>query len=78
MQNRQFKCLKEKRNLEVGDIVLIVEDLPRNKWLMGRITETFPGKAQLVRSVKVKHSTGKLMRPKQKVYVLEEVGSTKS
>ena len=74
LQCRQ-KWLKEKKNLKVGDIVLIVEDLPRNKWLMGRISEAFPGKDQLVRCVKVKHSTGTLTRPVHKVCLLEEVGN---
>lgn len=45
-------------NVRVGQIVLIKEDnLKPSQWLMGRITRTFPGKDQLVRSVEVEHIT---------------------
>ena len=44
-------------NLDVGDVVLLVdEDVKRNKWPMGRITETFPGDDGLVRKVSVRPS----------------------
>ena len=44
-------------NLDVGDVVLLVDDdVKRNKWPMGRITETFPGDDGLVRKVNVKTS----------------------
>ena len=74
LQQRQ-KWLKETRNLEEGDIVLIIDNLPRNKWLTGRVIETYPGKDKLVRSVKLKHSTGILVRPVQKLCLLEEADS---
>ncbi|XP_063965023.1 uncharacterized protein LOC135156448 [Lytechinus pictus] len=73
LQQRQ-KWQKPTRNLVEGDIVLIMDDQPRNKWLMGRVTETFPGKDKLVRSVKVKHSSGTLERPVQKLCLLEATG----
>ena len=74
LQQRQ-KWRKETRNLQRDDLVLIMDDQPRNKWLMGRVIETFPGKDKLVRSVKVKHSRGVLVRPVQKLCLLEAAGS---
>ena len=44
-----------RRNVAVGDIVLVVEkDLPRNSWSKGRVVKVFPGKDGLVRHVDVK------------------------
>ena len=74
LQQRQ-KWRKEARNLQKDDLVLIMEDQPRSKWLMGRVVETFPGRDNLVRSVKVKHSSGTLERPVQKLCLLEAAGS---
>lgn len=52
-QHRQ-KWKEAQSNVQVGQIVLIKEDnMPPSQWCMGRITKTFPGKDQLVRSVEV-------------------------
>ena len=49
------KWEKVKRNMRVGDIVLVIDDLvPRCQWKMAKITETYPGKDGLVRKVKLK------------------------
>ena len=49
LQLRQ-KWLKPKRNLAVGDVVLVsTEALHRNSWPLGRIVETFPDKRGFVR-----------------------------
>ena len=54
LQKRQ-KWTSENRNFTVNDIVLMkVQDLPRNKWLIARVIEVFPSKDGLVRSVKVR------------------------
>lgn len=74
MQERQ-KWLDPQRNLAVGDIVLLVDELPRNKWVIGKVTETYPGKDNLVRSVKVKTSSVELIRPVRKLCLLETVES---
>lgn len=43
-----------KRNLQIGDIVLMRDDdLPRNEWRLGRISETMADKDGLVRRVKL-------------------------
>ena len=52
-QTRQ-KWDKQVQNLQVGDIVLVVDDqLPRCHWRLGRVVEVFPGQDSLVRKVKV-------------------------
>ncbi|XP_067945136.1 uncharacterized protein [Watersipora subatra] len=50
-QKWQSKC----QNLVKGDIVLLTDDnAPRNQWRTGVIEETFPGKDNLVRRVKIR------------------------
>ncbi|KAJ8034949.1 hypothetical protein HOLleu_21988 [Holothuria leucospilota] len=73
MQERQ-KRLDPQRNLVVGDIVLHVdEELPRNTWIIGRVTETYLGKDNLVRSGKVKTFSAEFIRPVRKLGLLEAI-----
>ena len=73
LQSRQ-KWLAQNRNLAIGDIVLLVsEDTPRSVWPIARIVDTFPGKDGLVRSVQVKTKNSILVRPVNKLCLLEEV-----
>jgi hypothetical protein len=52
LQQRSKWC-QTHRNLQVGDIVLAVDEaLPRCFWRLGRVTEVFPGTDGLVRRVK--------------------------
>lgn len=58
------KWLKEKRNLRIGDLVVVKdENLPPTKWKLGRIEQVLPGKDELVRSVIVRTATGIYARP---------------
>ena len=68
------KWQKKKRQIEKGDIVLIVENnVPRGlKWNLGRVVEVFPGKDGIVRNVALKTKTGELKRSIQKCCVLVE------
>ena len=66
------------RNIRAGDIVLIVEDLPRNQWTMGRVVETYPGDDNLVRTAKVKTKSSTLVRPIHKLCLLESVEGLES
>ena len=51
-------------NLQVGNIVLVCDKtLPRGQWNMGRITDTFPDRHNVVKQVLVKTSTSELKRP---------------
>lgn len=63
--------MKQSKNVEVGDIVLIKEDdLPPSKWLLGRIIEVFPDSEGRVRRVRIKTATTTLMRSIHKLSVL--------
>ena len=64
LQARQ-KWIKPKRNLSIGDIVLIKEEnQPRGSWLMGKVTAVEADKEGFVRSVSVKTSTTEIRRHK--------------
>ncbi|MCG7878636.1 MAG: hypothetical protein N0C90_20255, partial [Candidatus Thiodiazotropha endolucinida] len=53
LQSRQ-KWLKVKRNMRVGDIVLLKDDnQPRNRWRIGRVVDTFKDEDGLIRKVKL-------------------------
>lgn len=66
------KWLHRKRNLRVGDIVLLIDDqLPRNCWALGRVLETYAGHDELVRSVKVLTRNNSLVRPVHKLCLVE-------
>ena len=75
LQQRQ-RWLHPERNLQVGDVVLIVDDTaPRCSWQMGRVEETHPGDKGLVRSAKVKTATSRLTRPVTKLCLMLEADS---
>ena len=67
LNNRQ-KWFQASKNFEVGDIVLLAEDLQqRSKWVLGRIVKTFPDRRGLVRTVQVKTQSNVLTRPISKL-----------
>ena len=71
LQVRQ-KWLRPKRNLKVGDLVLVKHDnTARLRWPLGLIVDTYPGSDGLVRSVQVKTQTGVYDRPVDKICLLE-------
>ncbi|XP_052387105.1 uncharacterized protein LOC127933996 [Carassius gibelio] len=71
LQQRQ-KWLQPKRNLQVGDLVIILhENTPRNHWPLGLITQVYPGTDGLVRTVEVKTQAGVFSRPVDKICLLE-------
>ena len=60
LQVRQ-KWLRPRRNLEVGDVVVLKEeDLPRICWKLARISRTYPGTDGLVRKVQIVLATDTL------------------
>ena len=83
LQPRQ-KWVATRRNLHVGDIVIIKDDnLPRNRWKLALVEETYPDDDGLVRKVRLKiadrnldkngRPTGpatRLCRPVQKLILL--------
>ena len=72
LQNRQ-EWLQPKWNVNVGDIVLIVDNsAPRNSWLIGRILATMPDKRGFIRKVLVKTKIPTLGIPISKLCLLIE------
>ena len=72
LQQRQ-KWVREKGNLKVNDLVMLVdENSPRGRWLLGRVMKIFPGHDQRVRVGEVKTKNSTLVRPISKLVLLEE------
>jgi hypothetical protein len=70
--NIRNKWFHQKRNLKVGDVVLVVEaNAKRGDWPLGRITEVRPGADGLVRVVKVKVGKTIYKRPVHRLCPLE-------
>ena len=58
------KWIQDGLPFKQGDLVLLAEDNQRSmQWKLGRILEVFAGNDDLVRVVKVKTSSGELVRP---------------
>ena len=71
LQSRQ-KWHEVTRNIAEGDIVLVVEqNIPRGDWPLGRIIEVNRGRDGLVRSARVKTMKSILVRPVNKLCLLE-------
>ena len=70
------KWISRKRNLEKGDLVLIVDELhPCETWPLGLVTDTFPSEDGLVRRIRLKTAANKeLERDVRKVVLLEREG----
>lgn len=66
------KWHKALTNLKPNALVLLVNDnIPRGRWNLGRILETYPGPDGLVRVAMVKTKDAVYMRPIQKLCLLE-------
>ena len=64
----------DRRNVRVNDVVLIADqNLIREQWKLGRITEVYPGRDDRVRNVQVKTANGLFSRPVNKIVNLSYV-----
>ncbi|XP_062538796.1 uncharacterized protein LOC134207091 [Armigeres subalbatus] len=73
---RRTKWFRDHKPVEVGDLVVVVEDRIRNGWLRGRVLRVFPGRDGRVRNAEVETANaGVLVRSIAKLAVLK-VGST--
>ena len=67
------KWFNRNRNFEVGDVVLLVEDMQhRSNWVVGRVIRTLTDKEGLVRVVQVKARNTVLTRPVTKLCLIEK------
>ena len=72
--NLRQKWITERTNLEVGDIVLVLDEAtPRKDWLLGKVVETSKGGDGLIRSATVKTQNGVYVRPITKLFLLQSV-----
>ncbi|MEO0684671.1 MAG: hypothetical protein AAFY76_06385, partial [Cyanobacteria bacterium J06649_11] len=65
------KWVEEKRNIKIGELVLLQTDAPRGQWPLGVITETIPGRDDRIRMAYVRTCNGTYLRPVAKIYSLE-------
>ena len=69
-QRREWQ--QERRSLEIGDLVLLIEDnVPRGLWPLARVTRVFPGADGRVRSLELRCRQRLLQRPASRVCLLE-------
>ncbi len=72
--NSRSKWQKQTSNLAVGSLVWILEPSSRrSQYLLGRVVEVFVGDDGIVRSAKVRTSTGVYTRPAVKLVSLDDV-----
>ena len=73
--NQRQKWLTAKPNMEIGDLVLVVDETTsRGEWPLGRVTDRRIGRDGLVRSVRVQTRKAQLVRPITKLVHLESFG----
>lgn len=76
-RNRQFFKIHKNQPIKIGEVVLIKEEnIPREKWKMGRIVQLIEGRDGLVRAVMVKTASGTGKRAVQNLCSLEVEGDS--
>ena len=72
------KWTTESRNLEEGDVVLVMEpNVARDHWSLARVVKVHPSSDGRVRKVEVKTQSGFLTRPVTRLCLLEETAMTR-
>ncbi|XP_071959818.1 uncharacterized protein [Antedon mediterranea] len=75
LQERQ-RWIQCKRNIAFGDVVLIMENSPRNSWPMARVESAPKDDKNVIRSVQLRTKSSTLVRPIAKlILILEAVTS---
>ena len=68
------KWTGSRRNVKIGDVVLVAENSPRDNWNIARIIETFPDREGKVRRVRLRTKKKKeLERHVNSLVLLEAV-----
>ncbi|XP_055543629.1 uncharacterized protein LOC129729169 [Wyeomyia smithii] len=68
---RRCKWFENVKELEEGDLALVVNGTGRNQWIRGRVDRVLPGRDGRVRQALVRTATGVLRRPAVKLAVLD-------
>ena len=71
LQQRQ-KWIYPSRNVEIGDIVLLVDNAPKNSWSLGRVVDVIMDKQGHVIIASVKTKSNILQRPVNKLCLILE------
>ena len=66
LQERQ-RWFTPKKNMAIGDVVLLVDNAPRNSWALGRVVHVTDDKKGLARIVRVKTKSNELCRAVHKL-----------
>ncbi len=66
-QGEWEKWQRKVRNLQIGDVIVLLDGRKKGEWCLGRVTNTFPGSDGLVRVLEVKTQFGQYLRPITKV-----------
>ena len=64
------KWYKTRENIQVGDVVLELDQSRRRNWKMAVVVNTYPGNDGLVRKVKIKTANGQFDRPIHKLCLI--------
>lgn len=67
---KRTKWFREEKPVEVGDLVLVVNDGRRNDWIRGRVSEVISGSDGRIRQAVVRTARGLLRRSVAKLAVL--------
>ena len=69
---RRTKWNYHSKPIEVNDVVIVInENLPRNRWTKGRIITIHPGRDGVIRAVNVKTSMGTFRWPVTRLCILD-------
>ncbi|XP_055632393.1 uncharacterized protein LOC129772888 [Toxorhynchites rutilus septentrionalis] len=68
---RRCKWFDDTKELEEGDLVLIVNGTDRNHWIRGRVEKVIAGRDGRIRQALVRTATGVLRRPAIKLAVID-------
>lgn len=68
---RQPKWFKKVIPINVGDLVIVVNEGTRNSWTRGRIIQVYPGRDGQVRRADIQTAAGVMRRPATKIAVLD-------
>ena len=73
MLNTRPKWTAVVKDLKKGDVVLVLDkDLPRGRWKLGRIVETYPGPDGHTRVAKIHCGDKTVVRPIHKLIPLQD------
>lgn len=75
--SRRSKWCEEVKELEEGDLVLVINGSVRNQWTRGRIEKVIPGRDGRVRQALVRTRTGIMRRPSVKLALLDVLDERK-